>query len=308
MKKLITIALALLCLSAYSQNAEYITDSGLESSNIVVTEKNSSWPAKGVWFSYWGSNKNATIETIDDEDAGKVIETISYTGYKQIDYDPWFGQRILNVPSAGIYRLSFKAKSTNRCVDPRIAVSLRLKGTYKYKERQAFKRLDFVYDPANKELGGTALIDLTSDWDEYFVDFDLTKVVSSLTEPAWDVSQGREYKILDAMDADRQDFYLTIQSFEVAADFVVDDVSLKLSTLSTTGNTITQQMQIEVENKQISIYNITPGNKLYLIDPLGHVLDLKHSQNNPVQFNVVDAGVYIVYNATLNIHEKVLVY
>lgn len=297
------------CPTISAQNKEFISDGGMVQSNIDPLSKLSSWPKKGVWFSYWGSNKRATIGTVEDSDQGKVIQEYVFTASKQVDYDPWFGQRIVDVPTANIYRLSFKAKATNRCVTPKIAVTLRLKSTYVWKKRQAFKLVEFVYSPTSNEMGGTKILEIAEGWNTYYIDFDLTKVVSSLSEPSWEIKNNREYHILEATNDDRSDFYLTIQSYNVAGgDFAIDDVSLQLSPLSAV-NPVNggDQMKVQVVGRKIMINGLSQDDVICLTDEAGRMMSQQRAKGKLVAIDVKTSGVFIVSNQTRGKTLKIVV-
>lgn len=336
MKKLFLFSLlAVASFSVNAQSVEVIDNGSFEGLELGTTLYRSgtnyleSLGSSQGWYDLWCVRGGSTavnnnygtgeIVTDTDEARGKVVK-LTYTtttgGVAQQDRDgnPHLTQRLRITAGValeeGIYTLGFWAKSpvANAVISAGIKLTAGVGSTtYSAKVREAFKLKDFDW-PNNAEhasiSGSMKEFMLTEEWAYYTVEFDLSKVVSANTEPSWETSAGREYKIQDATEADRKELNLTMMGFKTIGDVYIDGVSLKknddtTTSVKTTGN----KLQMSVTGNTILLHNVAKEAALYNVN--GQLLEKQIANNDAVQFSAPEKGIYIV--KADNIYEKILI-
>ena len=136
-------------------------------------------PAIGMngWAAYYGSLKPLNITSVFDDSAHKDVIKLTATGpLLNIQDNPRLVQRI-KCP-AGVYRLTFWAKSTNS-IEAKLAVSVRSTGN----NVPAYLIDGYENDGTSSISPVHKLIVLSQKWKQYFVDFNLNKTVDSFKLP-----------------------------------------------------------------------------------------------------------------------------
>ena len=132
---------------------------------------------KTGWAGYYGSLKSLNITSVFDDSAHKDVIKLTATGpLLNIQDNPRLVQRI-KCP-AGLYRLTFWAKSTNS-IEAKLAVSVRSTGN----NVPAYLINGYENDGTNNISPVHKLIPLTQQWKQYTVDFNLNKTVNSFKLP-----------------------------------------------------------------------------------------------------------------------------
>jgi Domain of unknown function (DUF4627) len=169
-----------LCIKAQTNLIKNSNMSGLNlnyiGANLTTTVPS---PAIGMtgWAGYYGSLKPLNITFVFDDSAHKDAIKLTATGpLLNIQDNPRLVQRI-KCP-AGVYRLTFWAKSTNS-IEAKLAVSVRSTGN----NVPAYLINGYENDGTNNISPVHKLIFLTQQWKQYSVDFNLNKTVDSFKLP-----------------------------------------------------------------------------------------------------------------------------
>lgn len=309
MKKMFTFLFLFVMVAANAQISEFVTDGGFENTTVNPDVKESSWAEKGVWYTRFGSWKNATFETVTDPEKGVAVKMNYSESNQDRDNGPYLYQRIVDVPVAGKATVGFWAKSSVE--NPLVNVSLRLwqYGTYIFRERQAFKLNDFDWPSNSNDEGRSGAcqnFNLTAEWAYYTTDVDLTKIVSELAEPSWAKQNGREYSIVGADDDDRKNFLIAFQGVKTAGEIFIAGVSLQAEKAqeSSIKSANGEELEVLVIGNNVMLSNAKGETGLY--NAKGQLIDKKNpDSNNTVQFTALEKGFYIVKSS--NSFQKILV-
>lgn len=194
-----------------------IKDAGFDNADFTKTF-NTNLFTFGEWMTYKDPGKDPSVNyaVIDDSERGKVA---SFTGRSTSWYTSFFAQRIETVAKKGIYRLSFWGKSADggkvkaffvtTLDDGKDGKTFFVKETGKPTDPDANWRGTY-YDPS-----------LSTEWKEYSVEFNFTKVSDTM----YDMTMN---KAVDATEVDLTNFVLCFQGSNAGKNILIDDVKLEL--------------------------------------------------------------------------------
>lgn len=199
-----------------------IKDGKFENASFNVSDTYRSMADKGNWFPYLTSDRLGVYSTQKDEDRGTVLSFQSLTN-PSYAYG-YVGQRIETELEPGVYRVGFWAKSV--LDDPRAVVNIYLRVNTSPRRFLFFKIADF--DPTKNPSRSGALWQrrMTSDWEYYTIDFDVSKTIDSAANYKITTEKGNVVNIENSTKSDRQDLYLGISNTARNTHFLITDVSL----------------------------------------------------------------------------------
>ncbi len=194
-----------------------IKDGGFENADLTLNHKEKPY-VYGRWAVWndpaFSANQNVDFRVEDDPQYGKVgvIEGRSHSWYTA-----FLGQRIKGKAEKGIYRLSFRAKSTGNA---QLRAFFSLTNENGDDQQKFFiKETGKPENPESKWYGAYAQYDLNDQWTEYSFDFNFSKTCNSFYEWAYKDA-------VDATATDLTDFSLYMLNNKADAIVYIDNVRL----------------------------------------------------------------------------------
>ena len=194
-----------------------IKDSGFDDADFSKTFTDEP-RAYGSWVTYTDAKETNAVsyEVVTDPVRGKVG---SFTGRSLSWYTSFFAQRIETTAKKGIYKLSFWGKSADGGKVKAFFRTTTSDGTDG--STYFIKYTDQPTDPTTKWRGTYYNQSLSTEWKEYSVEFDFTKVGKTMYDMTLDDT-------VDATDADLTNFTLCFQGENADKNILIDDVKLEL--------------------------------------------------------------------------------
>ena len=172
----------------------------------------------GSWVTYKDAKETNEIsyEVVTDPTRGNVA---SFTGRSVSWYTSFFAQRIETTAKKGIYKLSFWGKSAD---GGKVKVFFRTTDASGADGKTYFvKYTDQPADPTAKWRGTYYNQSLSTEWKEYSVEFDFTKIGNTMYDMTLNDA-------VDATDTDLTNFTLCFQGETAEKNILIDDVKLEL--------------------------------------------------------------------------------
>ena len=194
-----------------------IKDSGFDNADFSKTFTDEP-RVYGSWVTYTDAKETNTVsyEVVTDPVRGKVG---SFTGRSLSWYTSFFAQRIETTAKKGIYKLSFWGKSAN---GGKVKAFFRTTTASDTDGSTYFiKYTDQPTDPTAKWRGTYYNQSLSTEWKEYSVEFDFTKVGKTMYDMTLNDA-------VDATDVDLTNFTLCFQGENADKNILIDDVKLEL--------------------------------------------------------------------------------
>lgn len=173
----------------------------------------------GEWVTYKDAKETNPISytLATDPIRGKVA---SYTGRPVSWYTSFFAQRIETQAKKGLYRLSFYAKTVES--GGKVKAFIRLTDEKGDVQKFFIKETDKPTDPTAKARLTYYSTSLTTEWKEYSVEFNLTKVGDTVYDMTLNGA-------LNATDVDLTNFSICFQGEIADKTILVDDVKFELT-------------------------------------------------------------------------------
>ena len=194
-----------------------IKDSGFDDADFSKTFTDEP-RVYGSWVTYIDAKETNTVsyEVVTDPIRGKVG---SFTGRSLSWYTSFFAQRIETTAKKGIYKLSFWGKSADGGKVKAFFRTTTSDGTDG--STYFIKYTDQPTDPTTKWRGTYYNQSLSTEWKEYSVEFDFTKVGKTMYDMTLNDA-------VDATDVDLTNFTLCFQGENADKNILIDDVKLEL--------------------------------------------------------------------------------
>ncbi|WP_251236617.1 DUF4627 domain-containing protein, partial [Bacteroides nordii] len=194
-----------------------IKDSGFDDADFSKTFTDEP-RVYGSWVTYTDAKETNTVsyEVVTDPIRGKVG---SFTGRSLSWYTSFFAQRIETTAKKGIYKLSFWGKSADGGKVKAFFRTTTSDGTDG--STYFIKYTDQPTDPTTKWRGTYYNQSLSTEWKEYSVEFDFTKVGKTMYDMTLNDA-------VDATDVDLTNFTLCFQGENADKNILIDDVKLEL--------------------------------------------------------------------------------
>lgn len=196
-----------------------VKDPGFDNTTTEdVTPADKVWKTEtGIWSACrdeYETNKNITISIKDDATQGKVL---SYEGRPYSWYTTLVAQRIEGALDKAIYRLSFKAKSSNAGV-ARLFTRCTDEANENFINRFFVKANGAPADPDKKWRGVYEIVALTDTWATYQVEYDMTQV----SDTQYDMTFTDN--VFAATDSERTNMAICFYNDKADSEILIDDV------------------------------------------------------------------------------------